>query len=1569
MRRVFSMLAGLFAIPLSGMAQALPTTPPAGYDQGGPYPAGTITSVSYYSPSQGTNDTMYVYLPPGYTTSRKYPVIYGYPGISAGADTIFAGWCVDAGGLADSLIGQGKIQPVIIVAIDDNNGDVQSDTLNVIIPYIDSHYSTYADADHRGLYGYSWGGGYTFNIGCGNLNTFRYLSPSSAAPDKAGDSSLFPNGGAEAKRVMKLLLISCGTSDYLGLFGSSEGAHNYCVANGIPHAWWPVLNGNHDAGSVWRPAMWNFLQMADAAGISDPPRTRSGYSQFEAEDFDTHSGGSSETCSEGGLDVGSIVNGNYVVYRNIDFASGATNFQARVASATSGGNIEIRLDSTNGTLVGTCAVTGTGGWQTWTTKSNAVSGATGIHNVYLVFAGGSGFLFNVNWWSFGGPGSPVSIPAVPGGLVATAGVERAALRWTASSTATSYSVKRAATSGGTYTNIANVAGTNYTDRSAIGGSTYYYVVSALNVGGESANSSQASVTPTVNVPSPWLTRDVGAVGLAGSASFTNGVFSLVGSGADIGSASDAFRFAYVTNSGDCTIIARVASLDSYINSWSKAGVMIRESLATNAANAFVGVTPGNGVTWQYRSSTGGVTSTNNTTGPSAPYWVKLVRSGDTFTAYLSSDGVSWTLQGSTTIAMASTVYVGLALTSHNLYTLCAATIDHVTGPGWAPPPVLAPTSLIATAGVERVTLNWPASINAASYNVKRATTSGGPYTTIATVTTTNYTDTFVVGRTTYYYIVSALNNLAGESGNSAQASATPILNVPSPWLTRDIGTVGLSGGASYTNGVFTVTGSGDDIWNSADAFRFVYVTNSGNFTIIARVASLQNSESWSKAGVMVRQSLDANAVNAFVGVTPSNGVTFQYRSSTGGGCNNNTTSGSAPYWVKLMCNGNTFTGYCSPNGTNWTQVGSTTLSNITTAYIGLAVTAHNNTKSCTATFDNVSLPGWPPPLLSADAIAVSSTQVSVMWNNLTNATSYNVKRSTTSGGPYSTIASGITATNYSDIVASVRAGYYYVVSAVVGGSETNSPEAAVRFRKLTGGIIGTAGSWGGSGDTIAKVFDNDLNTFFDGPSGNGCWVGLDFGAGASNVIAKINYCPRSGFESRMTNGVFQGANQADFSDAVTLGTVTTQPAAGVFTSVSITNTAAFRYVRFLSPDNGFGNVAELEFYGYPWSVLMPVPPAPTGLVATAVSSSQIALTWSAVTNAASYNVKRSLTNGGPYAPVATGLTVTNYPDSGLAGGTIYYYVVSAVVGGTNSADSVQAAVATFSPTEGSLVHRYSFGENGGTTVADSVGGPVWAGTLPNGGTLSGGQLALASGSQQYVSLPAGIVASLSNATIMAWVNLASVTYWPRVFDFGNDANTYMYLTPRNGFDYTTRFAMTTSGATGEQKINCGVAINPGAWHQVAVTLNSGTGILYVDGVAVGTNTSLTISPLSLDNTTHNYLGRSQATSDPYLNGSIDEFRIYNVGLSAAEIAAMAALGPDQLLSSNAPSMSLGLTSANLLITWPLANAGFALQSSTNLALGDWVNVPSPVPQIVGGQWQVALPQPGVASSAFYRLVK
>lgn len=129
------------------------------------------------------------------------------------------------------------------------------------------------------------------------------------------------------------------------------------------------------------------------------------YGRQEAETIAWGSGIETEPSSEGGMNVGWIENGDYVKVKGVAFGGGATSFTARVASATSGGRIEVRLDSATGPTVGTCTVGGTGGWQTWTTTTCAVSGATGTRDLYLRFAGGSGNLFNLNWWQFGGTSS------------------------------------------------------------------------------------------------------------------------------------------------------------------------------------------------------------------------------------------------------------------------------------------------------------------------------------------------------------------------------------------------------------------------------------------------------------------------------------------------------------------------------------------------------------------------------------------------------------------------------------------------------------------------------------------------------------------------------------------------------------------------------------------------------------------------------------------------------------------------------------------------------------------------------------------------------------------------------------------------------------------------------------------------------------------------------------------------------------------------------------------------------------------------------------------------------------
>jgi hypothetical protein len=380
-------------------------------------------------------------------------------------------------------------------------------------------------------------------------------------------------------------------------------------------------------------------------------------------------------------------------------------------------------------------------------------------------------------------------------------------------------------------------------------------------------------------------------------------------------------------------------------------------------------------------------------------------------------------------------------------------------------------------------------------------------------------------------------------------------------------------------------------------------------------------------------------------------------------------------------------------------------------------------------------------------------------------------------------------------------------------------------------------------------------------------------------------------------------------------------------------------------------------------------PSPTnGQVSVALN---VPLAWSPGSNAVSHALylglnSNALAQATTTSPEFQGSISTNsFTRAVLAGNSTYYWRVDEIAGANTNIGSVWSFTTLPAPV---LAHRYSFSETSGTIVSDSIGGPVWAGTLPANGIFSSGQLTLASASQQYVSLPSAIVSTLSNCTIETWVRLNSTASWSRIFDFGSNTTTNMFLTPQNGSTSKLRFAITTSGAAGEQRIDGTSALSVGPMYHIAVTLAGNTGILYLNGVPVGTNSSITLKPSSLGNTSNNYLGKSQY-ADPYLNGVFDEFRIYTVPLSPIEIAATDALGPNQLLSTNSPTITVAATGTSLTLTWPLASAGFTLQSRTNLVLGSWANVTSPAPQIVDAQWQVALPQLGGIGSTFYRLSK
>jgi glucose/arabinose dehydrogenase/regulation of enolase protein 1 (concanavalin A-like superfamily) len=193
---------------------------------------------------------------------------------------------------------------------------------------------------------------------------------------------------------------------------------------------------------------------------------------------------------------------------------------------------------------------------------------------------------------------------------------------------------------------------------------------ALNTTTFDSVSVENAVTPA------FTDSDVGAVGLAGSTAGSAGTFTVRAAGADIYATSDSFHYYHRELNGDGEIRVRVASLGN-THEWAKAGVMIRETTAADARVVFAGVTPAHGLELIRRADPGGNTTAVAGTG-SAPRWIRLVRQGNLFTGYASSDGVTWTSFGTATVSMAASVRIGLAVTSHDTGVITTGVFDSLT---------------------------------------------------------------------------------------------------------------------------------------------------------------------------------------------------------------------------------------------------------------------------------------------------------------------------------------------------------------------------------------------------------------------------------------------------------------------------------------------------------------------------------------------------------------------------------------------------------------------------------------------------------------------------------------------------------------------------------------------------------------------------------------------------------------------------------------------------------------------------------------------------------------------------
>ena len=301
-----------------------------------------------------------------------------------------------------------------------------------------------------------------------------------------------------------------------------------------------------------------------------------------------------------------------------------------------------------------------------------------------------------------------------------------------------------------------------------------------------------------------FTQDIGATGLNGGSVCAGGICTMLGSGSGVGATADAFRFSYLPITGDCTVTARVISILNG-NASSKAGVMIRESLATGSKQAMISQTIGAGALFQCRASTSN-TTTGLTVSGTLPNWVRINRTGNVFTGFVSMDGSAWTQAGTQTISMATSAYAGLGVTAQDNTALCTAVFDNVSitypsgnaiatvqSPFSAVP--VAPSALTGTAGDGNVALTWTGVATADTYLLWRKLSTDPSYSLLAAgLTSTSYSDSGLANGTLYNYLVTAENS-EGSSPNSGVLSATP-LSAAQAWRQTYFGTLSNTGAAA-----------------------------------------------------------------------------------------------------------------------------------------------------------------------------------------------------------------------------------------------------------------------------------------------------------------------------------------------------------------------------------------------------------------------------------------------------------------------------------------------------------------------------------------------------------------------------------------------------------------------------------------------------------------------------------------------------------------------------------------------------------------------------------------------------
>jgi autotransporter-associated beta strand protein len=671
-----------------------------------------------------------------------------------------------------------------------------------------------------------------------------------------------------------------------------------------------------------------------------------------------------------------------------------------------------------------------------------------------------------------------------------------------------YVVQRS-TNGTSFNTIASLASnvTTYADNTVTPLGQYYYRVAGTNSAGLGSVGSAifAASPPAVALPSPWQAQDVGAVAGSGASGQTAGTYTVIGSGSGVGASGDQFQSAFQPMVGDLTLTARVTA-EQNTGTSALAGVMIRNGLDSSSADVFMAFAGGSAnSSFQSRAADGSIaTSTSGSGGLAIPYWLRLVRSGNTINGFTSPDGSTWTQQGTVSVGLEPVVYAGLGVSSGAANLLNTSTFDNVT--------ITGTTALIAPPTAE-----W-----------KLDETSG----TIAVDSRSGYNGTYSAN------CVLGQPGATLDTGTSVGFSGGANISVPPLNLNTNVLTitawVNPNGNQTAFSGIFfngsaqsgLTFGSGNQlgyIWNFAPStygFNSGLVLPANQWSFVALVIEPTRARLYMVTNGVLSSATNnfANVVQAFNSVStigqspygnfsglldevqffgsqvltpaqitqlaatplitissPASGAAFIAPATVNVVASLSATNGHSITAVQFFTNG-TFVGQSTtaPYSVNLTSVaaGSYTLSARLYYDSGLALNANPINiivQSVTVTPQNVV------------ATALASNLVNVTWSPATNATGYIVSRN-------STPIAAVSSTGYSDFGLSANANYCYSVAATnLISTSAASASSCVNTLAAGGALAWDAGSSAIGPQDGSDIWSSSSSTWWNG-SANVTWT-------------------------------------------------------------------------------------------------------------------------------------------------------------------------------------------------------------------------------------------------------------------------------------------------------------------------------------------------------------------------------------------------------------------------------------------------------------------------------------------------